>query len=123
MRAHVIPDFEKACISRPLCCQGVPLGFLGIDFGRPLLADVVRELPSAGWPVAGWAGSAAGELALARSPAGGRRVGTGPGVACPKSRRSGCEPAAPETEWFPGCPPGPFGRAAAACRASATSAA
>jgi hypothetical protein len=35
----------------------------------------------------------------------GRRVGTGPGVACPKSRRSGCEPAALAAEPFPGCPP------------------
>ena len=41
----------------------------------------------------------------------------GPGVACPKSRWSGCEPAALVAEWFPGCPPGLF--AAAARRASA----
>ena len=37
----------------------------------------------------------------------GRMVVTGPGVACPKSWRSGCEPAALETEPFPFCPPGP----------------
>jgi hypothetical protein len=43
----------------------------------------------------------------------------GPGVACPKSRRAGCEPAALDAEWFPGCPPGLFGPAAAARRASA----
>jgi len=36
---------------------------------------------------------------------------------------AGCEPAALETERFPGCPPGPLLQAAAACRASATSAA
>src|SRR5215475_9714539 len=36
-----------------------------------------------------------------------RRVVSGPGVAYPKSRRSGCEPAALESESFPGCPPGP----------------
>jgi hypothetical protein len=44
----------------------------------------------------------------------------GPGVACPKSRCLGCEPAALATESFPCCPPGPFTRAAArrapACR-------
>jgi hypothetical protein len=40
----------------------------------------------------------------------------GPGVACPKSRCSGCEPAALEVEPFPGCPAGLF---AAARRASA----
>ena len=53
----------------------------------------------------------------------GRIVVAGPGVACPKSRCAGCELAALETEWFPGCPPGPLELAAAACRASATSAA
>ena len=37
----------------------------------------------------------------------GRRVVAGPGVACPKSRRLGCELAALETESFPCCPPGP----------------
>src|SRR5580658_3991179 len=35
-----------------------------------------------------------------------RRVVSGPGVACPKSRHSGCEPAALATESFPACPPG-----------------
>ena len=34
-------------------------------------------------------------------------------MACPKSWRSGCEPAALESESFPGCPPGPFVLAAA----------
>ena len=38
----------------------------------------------------------------------GRMVVSGPGVAGPKSWRSGCEPAALESEPFPGCPPGPF---------------
>jgi hypothetical protein len=32
--------------------------------------------------------------------------GADPGVACPKSRRAGCEPAALDAEPFPGCPPG-----------------
>src|SRR6516165_4981939 len=32
----------------------------------------------------------------------------GPGVACPKSRCLGCEPAAQAAESFPCCPPGPF---------------
>jgi hypothetical protein len=36
-----------------------------------------------------------------------RRVGTGPGVACPKSRCSGCNPVTLAEEPFPGCPPGP----------------
>src|SRR5215831_7283668 len=36
----------------------------------------------------------------------------GPGVACPKSRCLGCEPAALESESFPGCPPGPWARRA-----------
>jgi hypothetical protein len=44
----------------------------------------------------------------------------GPGVACPKSRCRGCEPAAPAAEPFPRCPPGSPARAAArrasACR-------
>ena len=42
----------------------------------------------------------------------------GPGVACPKSRWSGCERAALAAEWFPGCPPGLLAAAAAARRAS-----
>jgi hypothetical protein len=41
----------------------------------------------------------------------GRMVVSGPGVAGPKSWRSGCELAALESEPFPGCPPGPFSRA------------
>src|SRR6266566_340279 len=47
-----------------------------------------------------------------------RRVGAGPGVACPKSWRSGCEPAALATETFPACPPGPWALRAAARAAS-----
>jgi hypothetical protein len=44
----------------------------------------------------------------------------GPGVAWPKSRCAGCEPAALATESFPVCPPGPFTLdAAVPCRASA----
>jgi hypothetical protein len=49
----------------------------------------------------------------------GRMVVSGPGVAGPKSWRSGCELAALESESFPGCPPGPLVLAAAAWRASA----
>ena len=49
----------------------------------------------------------------------GRIVVLGPGVASPKSWRAGCEPAALESESFPGCPPGPSALAAAAWRASA----
>jgi len=41
-----------------------------------------------------------------------RRVGPGPGVAWPKSRCSGCEPAALAAEPFPVCPPGLFALAA-----------
>src|SRR5690349_24534475 len=48
-----------------------------------------------------------------------RRVRAGPGVASPKSWRSGCEPAALATESFPACPPGPWVLAAAARAASA----
>jgi hypothetical protein len=44
----------------------------------------------------------------------------GPGVACPKSRFLGCNPAALAAEPFPCCPPGSFSRAAvwreSACR-------
>src|SRR6185437_8864676 len=47
-----------------------------------------------------------------------RRVGAGPGVAWPKSRRSGCEPAALATESFPSCPPGPLAVTARAARAA-----
>src|SRR5258707_5440244 len=50
----------------------------------------------------------------------GRIVVPGPGVACPKSRRAGCEPAALDAEPFPGCPPGPLtAKRAEAWRASA----
>jgi len=38
-----------------------------------------------------------------------------PGVACPKSRRAGCEPAALGAEPFPACPPGSSERAAVRC--------
>jgi hypothetical protein len=48
----------------------------------------------------------------------GRRVVPGPGVACPKSWRAGCEPAALDAESFPGCPPGPLTEACVAWRAS-----
>ena len=41
---------------------------------------------------------------------------SGPGVASPKCRRSGCEPAALDAESFPGCPPGPSSRRRAARR-------
>ena len=63
-----------------------------------------------GWPGrSGWA---------ARVP--GRSVGVaGLGVACPKSWRAGCEPAALESEPFPGCPPRPVITARAAGWASA----
>src|ERR1019366_9815975 len=44
----------------------------------------------------------------------GRSVDSGPGVAWPKSRCPGCEPAALAAESFPGCPPGPLSLAAAA---------
>ena len=40
-------------------------------------------------------------------------------MAGPKSWCSGCEPAALESESFPGCPPGPFALAVAAWRAPA----
>ena len=56
-------------------------------------------------------------LAALEGPGRGRRVGSGPGVAWPKSRPAGCKPAALATESFPGCPPGPA--ALAARRASA----
>jgi hypothetical protein len=46
----------------------------------------------------------------------GSRVVAGPGVACLKSRHPGCESAALETEWFPGCPPGPRGELAGVAR-------
>jgi hypothetical protein len=40
----------------------------------------------------------------------GRSVGSGPGVAAPKSRCSGCDPAALASVSFPACPPGRAGR-------------
>jgi DNA-binding CsgD family transcriptional regulator len=52
----------------------------------------------------------------------GHSVSSGPGVALPKSRSAGCNPAALATEPFPGCPPGPVSadaEVAAARRASA----
>ena len=45
-----------------------------------------------------------------------RIVVAGPGVACPKSWSAGCEPAALESESFPGCPPGPAACGALAAR-------
>ena len=66
--------------SSPLCCQGLRRVIFEPGFGDRAGLRLVA----------------------------GRRLVAGPGVACPKSRRSGCEPAALETEWFPGCPPGPF---------------
>jgi hypothetical protein len=45
-----------------------------------------------------------------------RIVVPGPGVACPKSWSAGCEPAALESESFPGCPPGPAACVALAAR-------
>src|SRR5215472_11492691 len=60
------------------------------------------------------------EVGFRREAAGrGRRVVAGPGVAWPKSRFSGCEPAALATEPFPGCPPGPVTLTVAAWLASA----
>ena len=46
-----------------------------------------------------------------------RRVGAGPGVAWPKSRCTGCEPAALATESFPGALPGRYPAAARAASA------
>jgi hypothetical protein len=47
---------------------------------------------------------------------GGRGLVPGSGVAWPKSRYSGCEPAALASVSFSGCPPGPCALAAAAAR-------
>jgi hypothetical protein len=64
-------------------------------------------------------GSEAGRERGAGSAAGVVGCVAGPGVACPKSRWPGCEPAALDAEWFPGCRPGLLAWAAAARRASA----
>src|SRR5262249_11915640 len=106
----VEPRTLLPCRTSPLCClcQVVVWGFF----------DAAGECPDRR------RGAAFGCVSTGPAVALGRRVVTGPGVACPKSRRAGCELAALETEWFPGCPPGPWGLvAAAACRASATRAA
>ena len=81
---------RRASTSRPLCVKGVRLIFFVVR-GAAFLAGVCGR---------------------------DRRVGAGPGVAWPKSRRSGCEPAALATESFPGCPPGPLAVAARAARAA-----
>jgi len=47
-------------------------------------------------------------------------VAAGPGVACPKSWRWGCEPVTLETEPFPLCPLGPASAASALRLAVAT---
>ena len=94
----------RPIIASPLCCrcQLAGRGFFdaagGCRGGR-------------WWARFGWLGARPGV-------APGRMVVAGPGVGWPKSRRAGCNPAALETERFPGCPPGPLGQAAAACRAS-----
>src|SRR6266498_1475284 len=98
-----------------LClCQGVwPVFFAA--------REVVFERGRFTWTcgVAGGRVAAAGERpALPRILAAVVGWWRGPGVACPKSRCAGCEPAALESESFPGCPPGPF-TPAAARRASA----
>jgi putative ABC transport system permease protein len=82
---------SAADITRPLCCQGVFWVFFGVRSGVTVQLRAVA----------------------------GRRVDPGPGVAWPKSRCSGCKPAALAAESFPGCPPGPSGLAAAGWRASA----
>jgi hypothetical protein len=45
-----------------------------------------------------------------------RRLVSGLGVACPKSRCPGCEPVALDEERSPGCPPRPAARASARSR-------
>src|SRR5690348_5446807 len=85
----------RDAISSPLCCSCQVAGWVFFEAGF------------------------GGEDTSAVVP--GRMVVSGPGVAGPKSWRSGCELAALESEPFPGCPPGPFVLAAAASRASALS--
>jgi hypothetical protein len=85
------------------------------------LSWVTSDRPGSSWPGAGELGSGDQERDLPWHLA--VWWWQAPGVACPKSRCAGCEPAALETERFPGCPPGSLMRAAVACRASATSAA
>jgi hypothetical protein len=74
------PKSRSRCITMPLCVKRVCRGF---------------------WWRVRWS-SGSGELAGIGS------VVPGPGVAWPKSRCLGCEPAALATESFPCCPPGLF---------------
>jgi hypothetical protein len=86
---------------------------------RPRFAAGAPSGPAAS-PAAGWQRPGNGQpcpRALAGAGAGlGAAVvwwWRGLGVACPKSRCLGCEPATLATESFPCCPPGPLARAAA----------
>ena len=83
----------KPPIASPLCCWCQVVGRLFFEVGS-CCAGVPAVVP-------------------------GRMVVSGPGVAGPKSWRSGCELAALEAESFPGCLPGPLVLAAVAWRASA----
>ena len=111
-----------------------PVAFPAAGCGRRLAAGPGRSSSlrcgRSTWACgfAGGRGAATGERpSLPRSPSGGAVLPApvvvwlrDPGVACPKSRCLGCEPAALETEPFPVCPPGPPVRPAArwasACR-------
>jgi hypothetical protein len=106
-RPGVAVVLRRLQVVRPRCAAGAPPG--------PAAA------PAAGWQRPGNGQPCRGHGRAGRRVAGrSRRVVTGPGVACPKSRCLGCNPAALATESFPGCPPGPLARAAArwasACR-------
>ena len=112
-----------------------PLAFLAAEYGRRLAAPPGRSSSlrcgRSTW-TRGFAGGMVAAIEECPAPPGGTAgpgagladavVGwwRGPGVACPKSRCLGREPATLATESFPGCPPGPSARAAArrasACR-------
>lgn len=107
-------------IWRPLCCQGSWSAFSAIGercadwssasrtCGR--FAVGLRPILDSAAPAVAWSAMRRTPKVNARrfgAVSFGPRLIVGPGVACPKSWRAGCEPAALETEPFPDCPPGP----------------
>src|SRR5215471_8823201 len=99
----------RSIISSPLCCR---CQVVAGDFLEAAGERSARRCSASFGCIRAVPGVALGLIVVA-----------GPGVACPKCRCAGCEPAALDAEWFPGCPPGLLAHALAARRASATSAA
>ena len=112
-RAFLAAEYGRRLAAPPGCSSSLRCGRSA--WTRGFAGGMVAAIEECPAPPGGTAGPGAG---LADAVVGWWR---GPGVACPKSRCLGCEPATLATESFPGCPPGPWtlvaaGRAASAFR-------